>query len=585
MPEGFDNEPLRTPPAVTQGRPAVLGRRHMVSSTHYLATLAGLRTFERGGNAIDAGVAAGVALNVVEPQLCGLGGVAPIMVKTPALAAPVNIDGLGTAPAAATLETYRARWGGDMPEGIPQAVVPAAVDAWLTALLRYGRLSLAEVLQPGIELADGFPVYPRLAWSIARSRVKLAGWPASAAAFLPDGRPPRAGEPLFQRDLGRLLRRLVAIEHAHASRGRAAAIQAARDAFYRGDIAREIAAFVQSQGGLLAYEDLAVYSVREESPASTTYRGIDIYACGAWSQGPVVPMTLNILEGFDLPALGHNGAEHLHVLAESLKLAFADREAFVGDPAQVDVPIAGLLDKEYAASRRARIDRRAAPGMPEPGDPWRYEGRGAPRPALVAQPLAGPAHADTSYVCAFDAEGNAFSATPSDPGFSSPLVPDLGIIVSSRGRQFWLADGHPSAIAPGKRPRLTPNPAMALKDGKVLMPFGCPGGDAQPQGMVQVASNIIDFGMDVQEAIEAARICTWSFPSSFWPHAYEPGLLSVEARIERKIRDELAARGHRVQDWPAFTPAASAVCAITLDEHGTFAGGADPRRESYAAGW
>lgn len=557
----------------------------MVSSTHYLASLAGLRMFPRGGNAIDAGVAAGIALNVVEPNLTSLGGVAPIMLFTPGMARPVTIDGLGRAPAAATLETYRARWGGDMPIGIPRAVVPAALDAWLTALARYGRLSLADVLTPAIELADGFPAHARLARAIARDAERLRGWATSAATFLPHGHPPAVGEALVQRDLAALLRRLTAVEHAHATRGRSAAIIAARDAFYRGDLAREVAGFVARQGGLLEYQDLASYHVSFEEPAHTTYRGYDVYATGAWSQGPVVPMTLNVLEGYDLTAFGHNSTDHLHLLIEALKLAFADREAYVGDPGFIDVPLAGMLSKEYAVEQRARVDMaRATPELPRAGDPWRHEGRAGRIPAAPL-PVGSGSSADTSYVCAMDAEGNAFSATPSDPAFGSPLVPGLGIIVSTRGAQFWLEEGHPSAIAPRKRPRLTPTPAIAMRGGRAFMPFGCPGEDAQPQGMVQVLSNIVDFGMDVQEAIEAPRAITWSFPRSFWPHEYRPGFLGVEARIPQAVRDELGARGHDVHDYPDFAPAASSVCAITMDERGTLAGGADPRRESYAVGW
>lgn len=571
--------------AVSQGRPAVLARRFMVSSSHYLASLAGLRTFERGGNAIDAGVATGVALNVIERHLTDLGGVAPIIAFTPGMREPATIDGLGTAPAAATLDEVRRRWGGDLPVGIPRAVVPAAVDAWLSALALYGRLSLADVLEPAIELADGFPVYPRLARAIAREETRIRQWPASVATFLPEGRPPRVGEPLAQRDLGNLLRRLVAVEHAHLSRGRAAAIRAARDAFYRGEIAREIAEFVAAQDGLLTYDDLASYAVRLDAPVRTTYRDVDVYACGPWCQGPVVPMTLNLLEGYDIASVQHNGAEHLHTLAEALKLVFADREAYFGDPAQVDVPIRGLMSKDYGTARRTSIDpRRAFPGLPAAGDPWAYEGRSG-RVPHPPEPLAAPTHADTSYVCAVDEEGHAFSATPSDPGLSGPLVPGLGIVVSTRGSQFWLDPEHASVIAPRKRPRLTPNPALAMKDGRVFMPFGAPGGDAQPQAMVQVLCNVVDFGMNVQEAIEAPRVISWSFPNSFWPHGYEPGVLAVEGRIPRATRDELAARGHRVQDWPDWTAAAAGVCAITVDEHGTLAGGADPRRESYAVGW
>jgi gamma-glutamyltranspeptidase/glutathione hydrolase len=563
----------------------MLGKRHMVSSCHYLASLAGLRMFPRGGNAVDAGVAAGIALNVVEPNLTSLGGVAPIMVFTPGMRRPVTIDGVGRAPASATLAAHLARFGRDMEGWVPRVVVPAAVDAWLTALARYGRLSLGEILTPAIELADGFPAHPRLAGDIAKAAARLRGWPASAAAFLPRGRPVETGEVLVQRDLGAFLRRLVAIEHAHASRGRVTAILAARDAFYRGDIARELASFVARAGGLLTYEDIATYRVAFEEPAYTTYRGHDVYATGPWSQGPVLPLALNILEGFDLASLGHSSADHLHLVVESLKLAFADREAYIGDPAQIDVPLRGLLSKEYAAERRGRIDAtRAAPGLPPAGDPWPFEGRAGRVPA-APQPIGRGSSPDTSYVCAVDHEGNAFSATPSDSALAAPLVPGLGIIVSTRGAQFWLDEGHPSVIAPRKRPRLTPNPAMALRDGKVFMAFGCPGEDAQPQGMTQVFSNVVDFGMNVQAAIEAPRAISWSFPRSFWPHEYRPGFLGVEARVPAHVRDELRRRGHDVHDYPDFTPSAAGVCAITVDPHGTLVGGADPRRESAAVGW
>src|SRR3989442_4408877 len=276
---------------IGQVRPTVLGRRHMVSSCHYLASLAGLRMFPRGGNAIDAGVAAGIALNVVEPNPTSLGGVAPIMLFPPGMPRPVTIDGVGRAGSSATLETQLARWGTDMSDPLSRAVVPAALDAWLTALARYGRLTLGEVLAPAIELAEGFPVHARLARTIARQADQLRRSPASAATFLTAGRPPAPGELLVQPDLASLLLRLVSLEHAHAGRGRGAAIMAARDAFYRGDIAREIAEFLVREGGLVTFEDLASYHVSFEEPAHTAYRGYDVYATGAWSQGPVVPLT------------------------------------------------------------------------------------------------------------------------------------------------------------------------------------------------------------------------------------------------------------------------------------------------------
>ena len=570
---------------VTQGRPAVLGKRWMVSSSHYLSSQAGARMFERGGNAIDAGVAAGIALNVLERHLTDFGGVAPIIVFTPRMTEPETIDGLGRWPAMFTLEAYRERFGDDMPIGIPRSVTPAAADAWLTALARHGRLTLEDVLAPNIELADGFPVYPRLARAIALHEERLRQWPSSVAVFLPAGRAPLVGEILVQRDLAGLFRRLVAIERANKSRGREAAIMAARDAIYSGDIAHEIAGFMNRSGGAVSAQDLAQYHVSIAPPVHTTYRGIDVYACGPWSQGPLVPMTLNLLEGYDVAAMGPGSLEYLHRYTESFKLAAADREGFFGDPDQVDVPMRGLLDKSYAEERRGLIrDDRAWPELPPPGDPWRYEGRSGP-PGYVPRAATGVGAPDTSYCCAMDAEGNAFSATPSDPGLGSPLVDGLGIIVSTRGAQLWTTPGHPSAIAPWKRPRLTPNPALLMRDGRALMPFGCPGEDAQCQAMVQTVCNVVDFEMNLQAAIEAPRVISRSFPWTFHPHAYEPGVLTVEGRIAREVRDGLAALGHVIRDMPDFTPAAAGMCAIRRLEPGTLEGGADPRRESYAIGW
>ena len=573
------------PIAITQGRPALLASRHMVSSCHYLATFAGARMFERGGNAIDAGVAAGIALNVLERHLTDFGGVAPIIVFRPGMDAPETIDGLGHWPASLDLDAYRATNGDEMPIGVARSVTPAAADAWLTALARHGRLSLAEVLAPSIELCDGFPVYPRLAAAIERLAERLREWPTSAAVFLPNGEAPRVGEILVQRDLGALLRRLAAIERAHQSAGRAGAIVAARDSIYLGDIADQIAAFMREAGGAVTKDDLRAQRVRIEAPAHSTYRGIDVYACGPWSQGPLVPMTLNILEGYDIAGLGPGSLDFLHRYVEAFKLAAADREGFFGDPEQVDVPIDGLLEKEYANQRRTLIaDDRAHPELPPPGDPWRFEGRAGHagyRPR-IAEGVGAP---DTSFACAMDAEGNAFAATPSDPGLGAPLVRGLGMIVSTRGAQLWTTPGHPSAIAPGKRPRLTPNPALLMKDGRALMPFGCPGEDAQCQAMVQVVCNIVDFGMNTQAAIEAPRVISRSFPWTFHPHAYEPGVLTVEGRVSPEVRDGLARRGHVIRMLPDYSPAAAGVCAVRRLDTGTLEGGADPRRESYVAGW
>jgi len=571
--------------AATQGRPAVLARQYLVSSSHYLATMAGQRMFALGGNAADAGVAAGIALTVLERHLTDFGGVAPVMFFRTGMSRPETIAGVGRWPRRVTLDRYRERYGSDMPQGAPRYVTPAAPDAWLTALARYGRLALAEVLQPARELCNGFPVYPRLARDIAGLVPRLSQWPSSARVFLPHGRAPQAGELLVQRDLGGLFDRLIAIERRAAHRGREAAIAAARDDFYLGAIAGEIAAHARREGSELDADDLAGYRAVVGPSVSSTYRGVEVHACGPWSQGPLLPMTLNLLDGYDLGRMGAGSADYFHHLIEAIKLACADREGFFGDPDLVDVPIQGLLSPAYADERRRLINPdMACPALPLPGNPWRVEGRPG-RAGYVPQPAPGATEPDTSYVCAMDADGNAFSATPSDPGLSAPLVDGLGIIISTRGSQLWTTPGHPSAIAPGKRPRLTPNPAMLVQSGRAIMPFGCPGGDAQVQAMVQVVCNVLDFGMNVQAAIEAPRAISASFPGSFHPHPYEPGLVRIERRVAPEVRERLASLGHRLDVLPEFAAAVAAVCAVRLRDHGVLEGGADPRRESYAVGW
>lgn len=584
MPEDLPN-PDAPGTQPKQGRPAVLSKRWMVSSSHYLATLAGQQTFERGGNAIDAGVAAGIALNVLERDKADFGGVAPVMLFRPGMDAPETIDGVGRWPAGRDLAAHRAQFGDDIPVGVARQVTPAAADAWMTALARHGSLSLETVLAPSIALTEGFPLYPRLAHAIRQHDQRLRAWPASAAVFLPNGRVPRVGEMLVQRDLGSLFRRLVAIERMHRTRGRTLAIKAARDAFYTGEIAEEIAAFVRRENGALTAEDLAEYTVSIGPAVHTSYRGIDVFACGPWSQGPLVPMTLNLLEGFDIASEGPGSVGFLHKYAEAFKLAAADREGFFGDPDYVDVPLRGLLDRSYAEERRRLIREQSAwPELPPPGNPWPYEGRSGP-PGYVPQIAAGLAGPDTSYCCAMDADGNAFSATTSDSGLETPLVDGLGIVVSSRGAQLWTTPGHPSAVAPRKRPRLTPNPALLMKGGRAYMPIGCPGEDAQCQAIVQVICNVVDFGMNLQAAIEAPRVISRSFPGSFHPHAYEPGVLAVEGRVAPYAREALATLGHVVRELPDFSPDAAAVCAIRELDTGALEGGADPRRESYAIGW
>ncbi len=572
-------------------RPPASGVTHVVSSGHQLAAQAGFRILEEGGNAIDAGVASGIAINTVLPQYTSFGGVAPIILHHAAKNETVTISGLGGWPKAASIELFRQRYGGDMPNGIMRTVVPSAVDAWLTALRLYGTMSFEQIVTPALEIAEkGYPIPYTLHEALAGTLDYLSadmdamdGWTGTSGLFFPNGKALNTGDVLIQQDLANTFQRMIDAERHANHLGREGAIQAARDLFYTGDIAEDMVRFCQEQGGLLTMEDLASFKVQVEAPAAGSYKGIDVLTCGPWCQGPVVIQALQILEAVDLASMEYNGADYAHHVVEALKLAYSDRHAYYGDPDFVDVPMAGLMSKEYAGVRSQAIDPRSAfPGMPEPGDPRRMRTyRDVPQGELVATGDGGDS--DTSYTCVIDRWGNAFSATPSDTLPTSPIVPGLGFILSSRGSQSWLDADHPSSLAPGKRPRLTPNPAMAMRDGKPWMTFGTPGGDVQCQSMVQLFLNVVEHGMDPQQAVEAPRFATWSFPNSFWPHTYRPAMVGVEGRIPAEVSDELARRGHKVEVWDDFTGRMGSLSAIVVDrERGMLSGGADPRRDSYA---
>lgn len=565
-------------------RPLITGSRHMISAGHYSAAHAGFRILEAGGNAIDAGVAAGIALCVLQTDRVNFAGVAPIMIYLANERKVVSIDGLGTWPKAASIEYFRREHGGAMPPGILRTIMPAAPAAWLKALEQYGTMSFGQVAEAAIRLTrDGFAMHEFMAEYIRDNEAKYRKWPASAAVFLPKGRAPRAGELFVQRELSATIQYMADEEAAQSSKGRAAGLKAARDAFYRGDIAQKIARYHQENGGWVTLDDLASFDVRFEPTVKTQFHGVELHACGPWSQGPMLPQVLNLLSGYDLKAMGHNSVAYIHTLTEALKLAFADRHRYYGDPRFVDVPLDALLSRDYAAARRKLIRKDEAwPEMPPAGDVKDFA-RSTPLPAPTPgepAPLA-----DTSYVCTIDRHGNAFSATPSDGSSATPVIPGTGLCPSSRGSQSWTDPAHPAALAPGKRPRLTPNPALALKDGKVFMPFGSPGNDIQPQAMLQAFLNVVVWGMDPQAAVEAPRFATYSFPSSSEPHNYHPGRLNLENRIDRATAEGLAALGHKVAPWPDIEWRAGAVCAIRVNEEtGLLEGGADPRRPCYALG-
>jgi gamma-glutamyltranspeptidase/glutathione hydrolase len=563
-------------------RPTIAVTRHAIAAGHYLAAIAGFAILEAGGNAIDAGCAAGLALGVVQSDLVDIAGVAPIMVYLAESREVVTIAGLGPWPKALDPDLFMRTYGGKIPKGVLRTVVPAAPDGWITALQRWGTMRFGEVAAAAIRLArDGFPMYPLMVESLRRHEADHRLWPSSAAIFLPNGRPPEVGELFRQTDLAGSLQYMADEERAAAGRSRMAGLEAARDAFYRGDIAKKIVAFMKEEGGLLSAEDLADYRSPIGPPERRRFGDLEVFTCGAWCQGPVLLQTLALLEGVNLAALGHNSADYIHQLAEALKLAFADREAYYGDPAVVEVPLATMISAGYAALRRKSIrPDLACPAMPAPGDLGR--GFGDFRPA-AGDPNPEP---DTSYVCVADRFGNLFSATPSDGSYGSPVVPGTGLVPSNRGSQSRPDPRHPSGVAPGKRPRLTPNPALAIKGGERLMPFGTPGGDVQSQAMLQVLLNRFVFGQDLQAAIESPRFASYSFPSSFAPFDYYPGRLAIEARISERVIADLARRGHEIQRWPDWIWTAGAVCAIDVDKkRGVIEAGADPRRAAYALGW
>jgi len=572
-------------------QPQITGTRHMIVAGHYLATQAGHAVLEAGGNAVDAAVAAGIALGVVHSDQVNVAGVAPIIVHMAASGETVTIAGLGPWPEAARLETFEREHGGAIPLGLLRTVVPAAPDAWILALERYGTLGFGDVAAAAIRYArEGFTMHPVMAEYIARYADNYRRWPDNAAIYLPGGRGPREGDLFVQTDLAASLQFMADEERAAAPRGRAAGLAAARDAFYRGDLAQKIVRYHREHGGLLTAEDLARYRSPIEPPARVDFNGVEVLSCGPWCQGPVLLQMLAVLAGEDLLALGHNRPGYVHRVTEAMKLCFADRERYYGDPRFVDVPLDALLSPDYAAARRRLIrENQAWPAMPPAGDVPGSAARrgatgvgGAPEPSTAVPSLPG----DTSYVCAVDRHGNVCSATPSDVSWEGPVIPGTGFCPSSRGSQSWAVREHPAALAPGKRPRLTPNPSLAIQRGKFLMPFGAPGGDLQPQGMLQVFLNHVVFGMPIQEAVEAPRFVTHSFPGSFEPHAYYPGRLDVERGVGAATGEALAALGHRVEWLPDLSIKTAGVCAIVADrERGVLWGGADPRRAARAMGW
>ncbi len=569
--------------------PRIIGTRHMVSSANFLAAETGFAILEAGGNAIDAGVGAGIALGVLQCEYVHFAGVAPIMIYLADRNETVSISGLGPWPKLASAQWFRENQGGRILSNIKRTIVPGAPDAWITALERYGTMGFGEVAAAAIRFGrEGFALQSMSAEIIGEAATTLRQWPQNAAIYLPGGEPPKAGQRFFQTDLANSIQYMADQEAAAARHGgRKAGLAAARDAFYRGDIAQKIVAYHKANDGWLREDDLADFRVDVETPLAVRFGDITVHGCRPWCQGPVLLQTLKILEGMDLASLGHNTPGYIHTLVEALKLAFADRHAYYGDPKFIDVPIDALLSDNYVARRRALINTEIAwPEMPPAGSAEELGLARHASPRAMADAAFVEPEPDTSYVCVVDRDGNAFSATPSDGAINTPLIPGTGLAPSARGVQSWTDPAHPACLAPGKRPRLTPNPAIARRDGQWIMPFGSPGNDVQPQAMLQVFLNLSVFGMTPQAAIEQPRFASASFPGSSDPHNYTPRRLSLERRFSDDTASALTRMGHDVSWWREWEYKAGCVCAIVKDHaSGMMEGGADVRRPGGVRGW
>jgi gamma-glutamyltranspeptidase/glutathione hydrolase len=579
-------------------RPAVRGVRGVVAGGHPLVAEAGLRMLHRGGNAIDAGVAATLAASVIEFSHFGFGGEVPVIIK-PANKPVITINGQGQAPGLATSEFFEkrtpesgddARRAGSKPPPIPStgplaATVPGVLDAMIVALDNYGTMKLADVMQPAIDLADAFPIDELRANYIRNTRRIYEQWPASRAVFLPNGQEPKIGDIFVQKDLARTLRELVAVEKKNARRGRHVALEAVRDYFYRGPLAKRYCDAIEKAGGLMRASDMAKFRAEIDPPTKVVYRGYEVYKVGFWSQGPAMLETLNLLEGYDLKTMGHNSPDYIHTVTEAVKLAFADRDRWYGDPRFVKVPGPELLSKDYAELRRALIDPKSASMEQRPGDPINKKS--------LAQMISVNSHyipeaeraSDTTCVNVIDAAGNVFSATPSGAWLPSFIAGDTGIPISSRMQSFLLTPNHPNELKPGKRPRITLSPTLVLKDGQPFAALSTPGGDNQDQALTQVLLNIIEFGMNPQEAVEAARFDTAHFISSFADHRFNPGSLSLEKRFGEQTVEEMKKRGHKVDVNENFAPTSAPTIVIYNPKTKLIQAGADVRRGRYAIGW
>jgi gamma-glutamyltranspeptidase/glutathione hydrolase len=575
------------PAARPYWRTVVQGTHGMVAAEHPLEAMAGFEALRAGGNALDAALAVFYMTAVVEQHQAGLGGDCFVLAYIAKEHKVAFFNGTGPAPKLATLAAYR-KLGGIPVTGPYASSVPGAVAGFELAWKKYGTLDHAALLKPAIDAAsNGHALSEWSATNYVEALPLLLKYPSSAKALLPGGQPPHAGDLFAQKDLGRTLETLA---------------RDGAEAFYRGPMARMTAQAYEQAGGLLRADDLAGFHAEEAAPIHTNYKGYEIYEAAPNSQGAVLLLALNILEGFDLKALGHNSPAYLHLVTETLKLAFADRDRYIADPRFTDVPLAGLLSKPYAAARGKLIHMdQAIRGMAPAGDPREMKGllpgaqvqyEQSPQEVHSSE-TAGNSQGETSSFSIADRFGNLVSVTHSVNGtFGAGIVVDGGgFVLNNRLPCFYLDDGNVNLLAPGKRTRHTINPAMALKDGKPFLAWNTPGGDNQPQAMLQAFLNVVEFGMNVQQAVEAPTVTSTSFHDSVYPHPIA-GTLIMPKVLAAQVGPALAARGHRVSVTPLQKPygqqpsGAGAVKMIRIDSRtGVIAAGVSPAKDDYAIGW
>ena len=600
-------------PGTARTAKPVLHARHWLAITGKpLAATAGAMMFQKGGNAVDAACAMLGATSTMWDTL-GWGGETQALIWNPKTKKVIGINALGVAPTGATPDFYRGKEMAFPPEYGPlSAVTPGTPGGLMVMLAEYGRLSLADVLEPSIQMADGFAIEAQLTNRIEAEKKWIKEWPTSRSIFLTHlGEPreaPRAGEVFKQPDLAATLRKLVEAERQALAQGksRKAAILAAYDRFYKGDIAEELARGTQEAGGLITRDDLAKWQVKIEEPVKTTYKGIEVYKLTVWTQGPALLQALNILEPLDLKGMGLNSSRYIHTVYQAMNLAFADRDFYYGDPAFPPAePVRGLLSKEYAETRRKRIDWEKNDPAVKPGDPYAFEGGGEKNPYLAllekwgtpeeskgwTQPHQSSLGFDESFrlgttsIEAADAEGWVVSVTPSGGWVPAFVAGRTGIGLSQRMQSFVLDEGQNpfNVLAPGKRPRVTLTPTMALKDGKPYLAFAVQGGDTQDQNLLQFFLNVVEFGMNVQEAVEGPNVNSFQMRSSFGNHESQPGRISVHVSTPPWVRAELQKMGYKVE---VEERTSGPINAIYFDHaNGTMWGGASDYGEDYGIGW